>query len=157
MKLSPLASIAVSGLCMVLALVVVLDGPIKTSLVSDGSSKIAVHVLRKQLESFPVWASAVKLSEPDVADRSVLTSASSRFHIMRTSREVIEYYSSFAISQGWSPIESSLIQEKRFCRDGVSLMIRADRLDQGVDYTIGLTWTEQVRSPSYCPQSQVQR
>lgn len=157
MKFSTSTAIVVNVLIAVIVLAVILDGPIRRSLVDDHSSKIPVSVLREQLESFPVWTYGVKRSGPILADRDVLTSASSRFHTDRTSREVIEYYSAFAVAQGWSPIESSLTQERRFCRDGVSFKVRADRLDRGVDYTIGLTWTGQVRGDSYCDQPQIRK
>lgn len=146
-------SFMVIGLGALVMMAVILDGPIKRSLVAENSKKIPVSVLLEHMKTLPVPVGAVKQSGPDVSDRGVLTDVSSRFHVDMGSNDVVEYYSSFMRAQGWVTVDSRLIWERRFCKDGISFMIKTNHAEQGVDYTIGLTWTEQVRSPSYCSQS----
>lgn len=154
-KLSVAGAWAVSALCILLFAAVTCDGPIRRSLIAENSSKVKVSVLREHMAAFPEWPYGVRLSGPEGFDKGVMTDVSSRFHTDRPPQEVIEYYSSMALAQGWVPIKDQLIWEKRFCKDGVSFMIKTSRVEQGVDYDVGLTWTEQMASRSYCPQSRM--
>ena len=154
-KLSTAAAVSVSALCILLFAAVTCDGPVRRSLTAENSRKVKVSVLREHMAAFPEWPSGVRLSGPQGLDKGVLTDVSSRFHTDRPPQEVIEYYSSMALAQGWTPIKDQLLWEKRFCKDGVSFMIKTSRVEQGLDYEVGLTWTEQMASRSYCPQSGV--
>lgn len=150
---STIVSSVVIGLGILVMMAVIFDGPVKRSLVAENSSKIPISVLLQHMKALPVLAGAVKLSGPNISDREVLTDVSSRFRVDKDAKDVIEYYSSFMQAQGWVPIDSRLIWERRFCKNGISFLIKANHLEHGVDYIIGLTWTEQVRSPSYCFQA----
>lgn len=151
MKLSVPASIIVLSLFALLAAVVLLNGPLRRSLVDDDSTKVRIAALASQLKSFPVPEGSTKVSPDDASDREVLTSVSSRYHADGTSQEIIDHYASLAESRGWQPRERKSDQERRFCKEGVSLTILAKQLKHGVDYTIELVWTNQVRSLMYCP------
>lgn len=150
MKLSEPASIVVTGLMALLLAVVLMDGPLRRSLVDDDSSKVTVVALMQQLKSFPLWKGSTKVSADAALDREVLTSASSRFHADGTPQEILGYYESLAKSRGWTPKKRTSDRQERFCKDRVSLVIRAEPQNGGVDYVLDLTWTNQVRSERYC-------
>ncbi|QQP94376.1 hypothetical protein [Lysobacter enzymogenes] len=122
----------------------------RRSLVDDDSSKVTVVALMRELKSFPVWQGSTKLSADEALDRDVLTSVSSWFHADGTPQEISNYYESLAKARGWTPKKRTSDRQERFCKDRVSLVIRAEPQNGGVDYVLDLTWTNQVRSERYC-------
>lgn len=100
MKLSGPVSVVVLGSVVLIAAAVLLDGPLRRSLVAEQSSKVPVRALLEQSKSFPVWKGARKTSGPVMADKELLTSVTYRFHADGEARGVVGAYASHALSQG---------------------------------------------------------